>query len=358
MIKIVYIVGRLAGGGAEKLLLDLCRKIDKERFDVTVFVIQDNNPLQPMFENAGIKLKFFGKQGKLDFSVVKRMAEQLKALKPQIVHTHLFAADFYGGKAAKLARVPKIVSTKHDILYAGFWRHYFGKKARAGFDKVIAISNATRDYLIDKEGLPFDKIELIYNGIDPNWFYQQNLDILQKEQIIIGSVGRLSKEKGHKHLIRACRFLRNIDWRLILVGDGPLHQELKTLTEFLGVEEKVKFTGFVDDVRPYLEQMDVFVLPSISEGLSLSILEAALAGKFIIATNVGGIPEIIKDKETGLLFTPKNIEQLVLHLNWVNDHRGEAQKMAARLQREVLEKFDINRVVKRYEEVYEKLFTK
>jgi glycosyltransferase involved in cell wall biosynthesis len=355
MIKLVHIIGRLAGGGAEKLLLDLCRKIDKESFDVTVFVIQEDNPLQQQFEDAGIKLKFFGKKGKTDFSVIKRMAEQLKVLKPEIVHTHLFEADYFGGKAAKLAKVPKLVSTKHDILSEGFLRNYLGHRARQKFDKVIAISSATRDWLMEKEQMPFDMIELIYNGVDPSRFYNEEKEILKNEKIIIGSVGRLAKEKGHKHLIRACRFLRNVDWNLILVGDGPLLNELKTLTQFLGIEDKVKFTGFVEDVRPYLEQMDVFVLPSVSEGLSLSILEAALSGKFIIATDVGGIPEIIKNKETGLLFTPKNIEQLVLHLNWVNDHRSEAQKMAKRLQREVLEKFDINQVVRRYENFYRDL---
>ncbi|NQT49953.1 glycosyltransferase [Candidatus Kuenenbacteria bacterium] len=355
MIKICHIIGRLTHGGAEKLLFDLCRKIDKDKFKVEVLVLQEDNPLAVDFEQAGIKVTFFHKKGKFDLDLIKRLTQYLKTNKPDIVHTHLFAADFYGGKAAAFAGIKNIISTKHDILSEGFWRDQLGIRARRKFKKIIAISNATREHLIKHEKIEVLKIKVIYNGVDVNKFLVQNSKILFKENITIGSIGRLSKEKGHKHLIRACRFLKNKDWKLILVGDGVLNKEYKNLVKHLGVEDKVNFVGTVDDVRPYLEQMDVFVLPSISEGLSLAILEAALAGRFVIATNVGGVPEIIKNKENGLLFKPKNIEQLVYDLNWVNVHREQASKMAKKLQGEVVEKFNVNQLVEEYEKEYEKL---
>lgn len=355
MSKITHIIGRLCYGGAEKLLLDICRKLDKEKFAVEVLVLQDDNPLADQFEEAGIKVTFFNKRSKFDFDIVKRVAGHLKQAKPDIVHTHLFAADFYGGRAARLAGVKKIICTKHDILSEGFWRDYLGRRARRTFDKVVAISKATREFLINEEGLDYKKVEVIYNGIDTQRFYEANVPIFSNDGIVIGSVGRLSKEKGQKHLIRACRFLNNKDWRLVLVGDGPMKRELVGLTEYLGLENQVKFTGAVDDVRPYLKDMDVFVLPSVSEGLSLVILEAAAAGKVVVATNVGGVPEIIHDKEDGLLFRPKNIEQLVAHLNWIDDHRDAAVKMAKKLQREVMERFDINKTVGEYEALYERI---
>lgn len=352
MIKIVHIIGRLDYGGAEILLLDICRKIDKSKFSVSVVVLEDQGPLTEQFQNAGIELEFFYKKGKFDFSLVKRLAAYLQKKKPDIVHTHLFAADFWGGCAARKAGVKCLISTKHDILSEGYWRNRLGKKARQRCQKVIAISSATQEFLIKEEQIPLEKIVVIYNGVDVSKFYVKDPQILSGEKLVIGSVGRLSKEKGHKHLIRACRFLKAASWKLLLVGDGPLKKELIGLIRFLGLEDKVKLTGITEDVRPHLKEMDIFVLPSVSEGLSLAVLEAALAGKFVIATAVGGVPEVIKDDETGLLFKPKNIEQLVRHLNWVVEHKEEAVVMVKKLQKFVLEKFDINKIIKEYEKLY------
>jgi len=352
MKKIIHIIGRLNFGGAEKLLLDLSRKIDKDNFSVSVIVLQDENPLAEAFADAGVQVKFFNKRHKLDLSIIKRVTDYLLQEKPDIVHTHLFAGDFWGGQAALKAKVPVIISTKHDVLNEGGWRNFLGQRMRRQFNKIIAISKATQKHLIDVEKIPYQKVQVIYNGVDVNKFYVENAKPFNRDYLAIGTVGRMSKEKGQKYLIRACRFLRNRDWRLLLVGDGPLQKDLKAQAHFLGVDSQIKFTGFVNDVRPFYEEFDVFVLPSISEGLSLSILEAALAGKFIIATDVGGIPEIVTDDQTGLLFRPKNIEVLVQHLEWVNNNKREAARMALNLQREVLEKFDINKVVAQYEDLY------
>jgi glycosyltransferase involved in cell wall biosynthesis len=358
MVKIIHIIPKLTYGGAEKLLLDICCKIDKTKFDVSIVTLKAHNPMIEQFVAADIRIKVFNKKGKLGLGLVKQLATYLEREKPAIVHTHLFGADFWGGRAARKARVPKIVSTKHDILFEGSLRNIVGRGMRRKFDKVIAISQATSEFLIKHEKVAVKNIKVIYNGIGAKRFYVEKPDILKKELITIGSVGRMSKEKGHKHLIRACRFLKQKEWKLLLVGGGSLRKELENQAKFLGLGSRVAFTGTVEDVRPELAKMDVFVLPSVSEGLSLSILEAAAAGKFIIATNVGGIPEIIKDGKTGLLFKPKNIEQLYRHLKWVWDNRKEAMKMAAALQAEVIQKFDINNIIKDYEKLYESLANK
>lgn len=355
MIKITHIIGRLGFGGAERLLLDLCRKIDKSKFAVSVLVLQENNPMAGLFEEAGVDVVYFHKKSKLDFGIVRRVANHLRAEKPDIVHTHLFSADYFGGKAARLAGVTQTISTKHDILSEGAWRDYLGRRSRQQFRKIIAISQATRDYLIREEKIPLEKIIVIYNGVEANKFYIEQPQIFKNDGMNIGSIGRLAKEKGHKHLIRACRFLKNKDWKLILAGDGPLRQDLQILARYLGIEEQIEFVGEVEDVRPFLAQMDVFVLPSVSEGLSLVILEAAMAGRVVVATRVGGVPEIITDKEDGLLFKPKSIEQLVEHINWIDEHREQAIKMALRLQKVVLERFNINHTVKQYEALYERM---
>lgn len=358
MLKIIHIIGRLAYGGAERLLFEICQKIDKNRFDVSVIVLQENNPLAKTYEDAGVNLKFFNKKTKGDFRIIKQVANYLRESKPDIVHTQLFAGDYWGGKAALDAKAPHIVCTKHDIMSEGYWRDRLGRKMRQKFEKVVAISEATREFLIHNEKIEPQNIALIYNGIDTNRFYTKSPSIFKSDELVIGSVGRLTKEKGHKHLIRACRFLKNRDWRLILVGDGPLRQQLKSLAEVLSLSSRVEFVGEVEDVRPHLAKMDVFVLPSVSEGLSLVILEAAAASKFVIAANVGGVPEIIDDQQNGLLFKPKNIEQLLQHLNWVDVNREQAIRMAEKLQKKIMEQFDINRTIKQYERFYENLINK
>jgi len=360
MIKVSHVIGNLGYGGAEKLLLDICRKIDKDNFEIDVMALYRNsdNPLGKQFEDAGIKVEYFNKKNKFDISVLNKMEEFLRTTAPDIVHTHLFGGDFWGASAARSAGVEHVVCTKHDIMSEGYVRDSLGRRSRREMEKIVAISNATREFLIKKEKISIDKIQVIYNGIDVSRFYIENPGVLQKEGLVIGCVGRLSKEKGQKHLLRACRFIKNKDWRLILVGDGPMREELENLAKLLGIENQVVFTGSVSDVRPYLAQMDVFVLPSISEGLSLAVLEAACSGRFVIATNVGGVPEIIDSKENGFLFKPKNIEQLVTHLNWVDDNREDAIRMAEKLQDFVCDKFDINKTISEYERLYYSLMNK
>lgn len=353
-IKIIHIIGRLDYGGAERLLLDICRKLDKSVFDVSVLALQGTGRLEQKFVEAGISVETLNKKQRFNLSFINKVKVFLEAEKPDIVHTHLFVADFYGGQAALRAKVPVIISTKHDVLSLGFWRDIWSKYLHKKFTKIVAISNATRDYLMKKEKLDFEQIEVIYNGIDVQKYYQEG-KLFFDEIVNLGSVGRLSKEKGHKHLIRACRFLKTKDWHLTLVGDGPLRKELEKSAKMLDLQDKIEFVGEVADVRPYLEKMDIFVLPSVSEGLSLAIIEAAMAGKFIIATNVGGVPEIIRHKQTGLLFRPKNIEQLVRQLNWAIENKADVKNMARQLQKEVVEKFDINKIIFQYQDLYSKL---
>ena len=352
MIKISYIIGRLAYGGAERLLLDICRKIDKTKFEIEVLVLQTDNPLAEQFERAGVQIKYFDKVKKFDWKIIKKVADYLQKSKPDIVHTNLFAADFWGGRAAVQAKVKNIISTKHDVLSEGFWRDRLGMKARQKFNKVVAISKATRDYLVAQEDIDIHNIEVIYNGIDVSKFYIENPDLFKTEDITIGSVGRLSKEKGHKHLIRACRFLKNKNWKLILVGDGPLRRELTALAKSLGLEDRVQFVGEVEDVRPHLNKFDVFVLPSVSEGLSLVVLEAAAAGRVVVATEVGGVPEIIKHKQNGLLVAPRNPDQFAKSIVKLLSDESLRRKYAQNGQSKFIDKFSADAMTRQYEKLY------
>jgi glycosyltransferase involved in cell wall biosynthesis len=354
-IKIVHIIGQLQVGGAEKLLYDLCRKIDKERFIVQVITTHGGGVFQKKFEQAGIPVINFEKSGKWDFSVIDKMADYLRGERPDVVHTHLFAGDFWGGMAARRAGVRNIISTRHDILKEDWLRNLIGKSARRKCSKVVAISRFIFDHLVKKERVSPARIETIYNGIDMSGFYDPRRDIFKKDEVVIGTVGRLSKEKGQKHLLRASCFLKSRNWRMVLAGDGPYRPLLEELTRQLGMEKRVRFLGEISDVASVLREIDIFVLPSVSEGLSLALLEAAASGCFVIATDVGGVPEVVSDGVNGKLFKPKRIEQLVSHLNWAMANTEQARRMARRLQEDVAARFDLNLMVDKYERMYENI---
>ncbi len=355
MLKITHIIGKLNYGGAEKLLFDLCRFADKEKIENEVIVLRDDGDLIDFFEEQGIKIKVIERTGKFDWRLARRVADYLKVSRPDIVHTHLFEGDFWGAWASFLAGIKKTVSTKHDSLSEGFWRDLLGRFIRKKRTKVIAISEAIKEFLLKKEKIKLKKIALVRNGVDIEKFYSTKKIFRNHQNFVIGSVGRLAKEKGYKYLLRACRFLHHSDWRLILVGDGLLKQELQVLAEDLGISSKVEFVGQKENVQDFLSEMDVFVLPSLSEGLSLVLLEAGLSGKFVVASAVGGIPEIIEHQKTGLLFPPKNIEKLTAHLNWAWENKEQAQEMAVALRESVRKNFNIKEVVKKYQEVYENI---
>lgn len=352
-IKIIHIIGKLQMGGAERLLYDLCRKMDKERFSVRVVTVHGGGAAQKLFEQAGIPVMNFEKKGKWDFAAIDALADYLRSERPDVVHTHLFAGDFWGGIAARRAGVNTLISTRHDVLKEGWPRDFLGRIARRKCDKVVAISQFIFDHIVKKEGIAFEKVETIYNGIETSKFYEPRRDILKRDEIVIGTVGRLSKEKGQKHLLRAGCFLKNKNWRMLLAGDGPYRFLLENLVQELGIEKRVRFLGEVEDVPAVLREIDIFVLPSVSEGLSLALLEAAVSGCFVIATRVGGIPEVITDGVTGKLFKPKRIEQLVAHLNWVIANPEQARRMAKKLQSDVVERFDLGLMVDKYERMYE-----
>jgi glycosyltransferase involved in cell wall biosynthesis len=350
-IKIIHIIGALDYGGAERLLLDLGRKIDREKFDLAVVSLAPRGTLADKFDDAGVKFVNIPKRFKGDIAVIGRLAAYLKQSAPDIVHTHLNIGDLWGGRAARKAGVKIIVSTRHDVMREGIIRGEFGKAERRQATKIIAISEATKKYLIEKEKVAPEKIVVIYNGIDVSRYWSEK-EVLNNEEIVFGSVGRLSREKGHRYLIQALARLKFKNWQLILVGDGPERLKIDALVKKNNLVDRVKFVGATPEVVNYLEQMDVFVLPSLSEGLSLAAIEAGLNGKFVIASDVGGVPEIVSSNKTGLLVPPGNIEALVETLDWVSTHRSEARLMAKKLQKELAEKFDIGQIIKQYEDFY------
>lgn len=359
-IKIVYIITSLGFGGAERPLLDLVKFIDRDRLDISVATAVGGGPLEQEFRNLGIEVKVFKKKTKLGLEVISSLRKYLEEKKPDIVHTHLFAGDFWGKVAAKKAKVPIIVSTEQNLNLDEGWIKGLMKTRTYRFtNRVIAISKAIKDYTVKTYKVNPEKIEVIFSGIDLTKFKTQISKIkISVEKPIIGIIGRLERQKGHEYLIRAIvDVLKQYQKaQLWVIGKGSLRPQLEEQTRQLEIDKNVKFLGTRRNIPEVLANLDIFVMPSLWEGLGVAAIEAQACGVPVIASNVDGLKEVVGDKKTGLLVESRNSKALAEAIVWALKHPREVEQMVANARRSVEEKFDIKKMVSKYETLYQKLY--
>lgn len=349
-------------GGAETLITYWARYLDKDKFNQFA-IFAENGPLVKTMENLGIKveclimLKTFK-----GFTQLSKLVSFLKQNRIDLVHAHGARANFWGSFASLLTGVP-IISTEHGI---DLWRdsNYlfnFIDRFSARINKCrVGVSEAVCNMLKNK-GVNLDKIVCIENGLDVESF-NITIDIGSKRAEfgirdgtkVIGTVGRLVEQKGHKYLIDAFKLIENrfLDLKLLIVGDGPLMNTLKEQVLNIGIEDKVIFTGQRTDIHELLAIINVFVLPSITEGLPLVLLEAMAAGKPIIASAVSGIPYIIEEGVDGLLVRPKNIHDLSEKIPMLIINERLASNLSKKAREKVLLKYNAADMIKKYENLY------
>ena len=260
-------------------------------------------------EEAGIRIVYLDKKLGPDLSMVPKLIEIIRRERPDVVHTHLDVIK-YAVLAAKLAGVKKCVHTVHSLadreaegrvqkIINGF---YF----RRGWSVPVALTPEVRNSVAEFYGLPLSRVPVIYNGIDlsrcvPKTTYEPG------ETVTILHVGRFDVPKNHPGLLEAFRLLLEThpECRLRLVGDGELRPDMEKLAREKGIADFVEFCGMQSNVYPYLHDADIFTLPSIYEGNPMTIIEAMGTGLPIVASRVGGIPDMISDGESGLLVEPE-----------------------------------------------------
>jgi glycosyltransferase involved in cell wall biosynthesis len=354
-IKIIHVIPTLGFGGAERLVLDLIKNIDREKYDLRMVAMVRGGGMEPAYRDTGVPLEIFYKKGKLGLNVFFKLTKYFKSERPDIVHTHLFGADVWAGLAAHFAKVPHIVKTEHNLNLAEGWFKKLVKKMTAFvFEKMVAISPAVVEYMIDVEKMPKDKIKIIYNGIDVARFSKKDSGNYSEPPRLI-NVSRLEKQKGHQNLIKALEKIKNIDWQMNFVGDGSLRIELENQVRDAGLSEQIKFLGNCENVPELLLESDIFIFTPLWEGLGLAALEAGAVGLPIIATNVDGIKNIFQDNETAQLVEPKDPEALAKVIAWAIEHQDKARYMGQLAQKMVQEKFSIKLMAQEYEHLYESL---
>jgi sugar transferase (PEP-CTERM/EpsH1 system associated) len=352
-IRVAHVVTTLAIGGLEKVVLDLARGRTQQDFEASLICLDNAGVLEREFSAAGVPVAVIGTRGSVP-QRVWRLSRRLRALAPDVVHTHNPQAHLHGAWAARLAGVPAVVQTKHGRDHvARPVLAVLGRIATAWTDGFVAVSDDAAQVARDQEHVPPGKLLVVHNGIDLERFGA----VLRQPALPRGrlvTVGRLDPIKDQATMLRAVKMAAGKipALRLDIVGDGPSRQDLEALTADLGLEGRVTFLGYHADVAPLLSAADAFVLSSISEGVSIALLEAMASGLPAIATDVGGNREVIVDGVTGVLTAAGSAEAMAEAIVRLESDPGVLGRMGLASRRRVEEEFNLQRVVARYEALY------
>jgi glycosyltransferase involved in cell wall biosynthesis len=321
-IRVLQVITSLGIGGAERLVVSAARGLSAPRFEHAICCLAERGPLAAEAEAAAVPVfcvdEFPGLRHPFAFA---RLIRIIRAFRPTIVHTHLQSASLYGRLAARLARVPVVVATEHNVYVGKAGRYILVERVLARMtDAMIAVSGPVRQFLSVQLAVPPSTIRVIHNGVALDAPTPGGLAELRERlatdgpaAIRLGTVASLTAKKGHEVLLRAVARLRGngIVCSLVVAGEGPERRRLELLSVQLGVNTHVHFLGHVPHPADVLDAIDVFVLPSLVEGLPLALLEAMYAGRACVATAVGGVPEVIKSGDNGLLVPPGDEVALV-----------------------------------------------
>lgn len=351
-------------GGLQRLVVDLACNIDKERFEVSVCAIREGRDFEGTLCEKGIKvIRLPIAPAGVDYLTFWKLYKVIRMLKPAIVHTHNTQPFIEGGIAALMARVPVIIHTDHGREFPDKRRYMFAEWILSHFvDGMVCVSEATRASLAEHEKIRASKIKVILNGIDGGQYRtdldpavkRKDLGIPPESTPLLGWCGRLSSEKGLTYLLQALRLLiRDFpNVLLLLVGGGELMERLTEESKELGVEDHVRFLGPRHDVHEILRILDLFVLPSVREGLPLVLLEAMAASLPIVATGVGGIREAVEDGVNGLVVKPQDPSSLYEAAKRILESANTWRRFSGHSYELFQNRFTLERMVREYEAIY------
>jgi glycosyltransferase involved in cell wall biosynthesis len=364
-MKILHIFKITGISGSENHLLTLLPRLAERGLEVVVIMmVEPGNPVNEfsqILEKSGVRIFRVIIGFHISLPAFLKIKGIIKAEMPNIVHTHLIHGDFYGTLAARQVGIKRIITSKHNddnfrrMRLIRYFNRYFNRRA----EKVIVISSALEHFCIKFEHVDPGKIEVIRYGLDDFSSKLGDLDLREKlgyqsEDILFGIIARLTEQKGHVYLIRAFREVKKKYPRakLLVVGSGEMKEELEGLVSELNLDTVVKFTGRREDTADIYHALDVFVHPSIWEGFGLVFLEAMSFSLSIIATRVSAIPEVVKDGETGILVSPKNITELAEAMIWMIENPAKRVKMGRFGKNRVDRVFPVDKMVDKIIGIY------
>lgn len=362
-INLLHLITELEPGGAENLLLHIIRRLDKGKFNVQVWYIYGAGTLAEGMREAGAKVCDLSRKGRIDPLLPFRLFVRIRREKIRVVHTHLVHASIVGRIAAKLAGVRSIITTRH---YAKYQKEkslvsWVERKTVAFNDGIIAVSDAVREHMVNRERCRPEKIRVIRNALDLGLFDSlvSGINSRRRGQFLLGAVGRLHPSKGYDILLRAIplvteRFPRA---KLMIAGNGREKHHLKQLCSQLRISNVVFFLGMKTsaEVKDLLGRINLFVMASNWEGLPIAVLEAMASGLPVVATNVGGLAEVVQHGQSGFLVPPGQPRVLAERINYLLENREVCAEMGKKGRRRVEALFSSQRMITELESTYQRL---
>jgi len=361
-MRILHINTERTWRGGEQQVLYLLEGL-REQHVFSHLVCQEGSPMTVKAREAGIDVFPMDMHGEADLLASYRIRTLINRFSYDIIHGHTSHAHTLAFFGSFLTRVRRLVTRRVDYsIFRHSFLHLSGLKYRLMADHYVAISYKIKEVMV-KDGVAPERIFVVHSGIDPTRFEGATKDHLVEEfnlkgdEHVVVNVAHLSPVKGQKHLIRAIPMvLAKIPAaRFFIVGGGALMGELQALAKSLGLNRALIFTGFRHDVGAFYQIADLFVMSSIGEGLGTAVMDALAVGKPLVATNVGGIPEIIRDGETGRLVPPADPAALAEGIIELVSNPEKAKRMASQGQVDVRRNFTVEAMVDGNIAVYEQI---
>lgn len=362
MPRILFVSTSTTVGGAEKTLFSLATLLDPRRFDVAgVVSLKPFGPYAERLKAMGVKTHTLGLRGRPGLATLGALCKLIEHERPDVVHAQMY-------QAIQLCRLAKrrlggfrlVSSPRVNYRTRSAFTLLLDSVLKGQDDLLIAESKATRDHLVKRLGYRPAKVRVVYNGVDLAGWPASRLERQKKrlelrlgaDEVLLGSVGRLDAQKGHSILIEAmARLRKGFKCRLVILGEGPLRPQLEAQIRRHKLEGAVMLLGERDDVTAWLSALEIFVLPSLWEGLPNSLLEAMALGLPCVASAVDGVPEVLAG-DCGVLVPPSNPAALYERLAKLIAEPELRAKYGAAAKERIGKDFSLIGMMSAYEQAY------
>ena len=367
-VRVGFVLHVMQVAGAEVLVAETIQRL-RGRIDPIIFCLDAVGPLGERLRAEGVEVLSLNRRPGLDTGVIRRFAAALRTRKLDVLHAHQYTPFFYAATANRLANTrtrmiftehgrhwPDVVSPKRRLAN----RLLLGRMA----DRITAVCAFSARALAEKDGFRADRIDVIENGIDADRYQAPRDRSLLKARLAlapgrryIATIARFHPVKDHQTLLRAFAKVAGdvADVDLLLVGDGPLREDLETLVKSLGLDQRVRFLGVRQDVPDILAAVDLFALSSVSEAASITVLEAMATGTPVVVTDVGGNPEMVRNGVDGLLTPRGDAPAMADSLLRLLANPGLAASMGAQAAERARTTYRLDRTIDRYYQLYRQL---
>ena len=368
-LNILHYIETSGPGGAETVLLNIARSIDKSRFNSTA-VLHKSDWLHEQLLSNGVETEIIPSRRSWDIFFLMKFIGHCRGHKIDLIHSHLFGANLYSCLAGAVLGRPVITTFHNELLFRGRLEKFMAIKSaivRKFASRMVFVAEFMKKDYLNYMRLSGDRMLTVYNGIDLKEYNgETDKSELKKElgieegDLIVGHVANFRAPKGHNYLIEAASSVcqRIPGARFLLIGhpgDGTLKKEIEGKIAGLGLKENVRILGFRKDVNRMLQLMDIFVLSSTSEGLPLSVIEAMASSKPVVVTNVGGLPEIVVPDRTGYLVEAKDAGALAEKIMVLLNDEALRKQMGEAGRKLVEERYSLRAMIDNYQQLYEDL---